>query len=49
MNPLLTIDPGASGGYAWRDAEGIVHAAASSTATRKSPCSSIRRPIGDAA
>jgi len=28
MNPLLAIDPGASGGYAWRDAGGIVHAAA---------------------
>ncbi len=28
MNPILAIDPGASGGYAWRDAEGIVHAAA---------------------
>jgi len=25
---ILAIDPGASGGYAWRDAEGIVHAAA---------------------
>lgn len=28
MNPLLTIDPGASGGYAWRDMEGIVWAKA---------------------
>ncbi|MBU4460768.1 MAG: hypothetical protein KJ579_09390 [Verrucomicrobia bacterium] len=28
MTPILAIDPGASGGYAWRDAEGIVHAAA---------------------
>ena len=26
MKPLLAIDPGASGGLAWRDADGIVHA-----------------------
>ena len=26
MNPLLTIDPGASGGIAWMDSEGIAHA-----------------------
>jgi hypothetical protein len=26
MTPLLAIDPGASGGIAWRDADGIVHA-----------------------
>jgi hypothetical protein len=26
MTPFLAIDPGASGGLAWRDADGIVHA-----------------------
>ena len=26
MKPFLAIDPGASGGLAWRDADGIVHA-----------------------
>ena len=26
MKPLIAIDPGASGGIAWRDAEGVVHA-----------------------
>ena len=26
MTPILAIDPGASGGLAWRDADGIVHA-----------------------
>ena len=26
MKPLLAIDPGASGGLAWTDAEGITHA-----------------------
>ena len=26
MIPFLAIDPGASGGLAWRDADGIVHA-----------------------
>ena len=28
MKPLLAIDPGASGGLAWRDTDGIVHAEA---------------------
>jgi hypothetical protein len=28
MKPLLAIDPGASGAFAWRDADGIVHAEA---------------------
>ena len=26
MTPILAIDPGAAGGLAWRDADGIVHA-----------------------
>jgi hypothetical protein len=26
MKPLITIDPGAGGGLAWRDADGITHA-----------------------
>ena len=26
MKPRIAIDPGASGGIAWRDAEGVVHA-----------------------
>ena len=26
MQPILSIDPGASGGLAWRDSDGIVHA-----------------------
>ena len=26
MKPIIAIDPGASGGIAWRDSDGIVHA-----------------------
>jgi hypothetical protein len=28
MNPILSIDPGASGGFAWIDRDGITHAEA---------------------